>query len=261
MRTSLIAVLLPCSLLIGCGGGDATSDNASVSAALDSSGQTANESALLMAATVGTESASSSNEAAVMAGAGAKTNWQPSSCVTATQNQNVVSYALNNCTGPYGLVHVTGTVVVTYTVNTGGIHADAVSTGLMVNGATMNLNSHADYTVTGSAKKLVVTTQGSGTGAFGNAITRAGGYTLTWDDASQCGALDGAWSTTIGSDTWSTSITNYAQCKAHCPSSGTLSHTGGISKLTVTVTFDGSADAKWSTSRGRSGTIALFCSP
>ena len=63
------------------------------------------------------------------------------------------------------------------------------------------------------------------------------------------------------SDTWSTSITNYAQCKAHCPASGTLSHTGGISKLTVTVTFDGSANATWATSRGRSGTIALFCSP
>lgn len=261
MRTNVLAYLIPVALLAGCGGADPNGDSASVSAALDSTGETANDSALMLATTSGTEAAASSNEAGVMAAAQAKTFWQPAACVTATQTNNVVSYKLTDCTGPYGLVHVTGTVVVTYTVNTGGIHADAVSTGLMVNGATMNLNSHADYTVTGSAKKLVVTTQGSGTGAFGNAITRAGGYTLTWDDASQCGALDGAWSTTIGSDTWSTSITNYAQCKAHCPSSGTLSHTGGISKLTVTVTFDGSADAKWSTSRGRSGTIALFCSP
>ena len=125
---------------------------------------------------------------------------------------------------------MTGTVVVTYTVNSGGIHADAVPTGLMVNGATMNLNSHADYTVTGSAKKLVVATRAaaparSATRSRAPAATRS-----TWDDASQCGALDGAWSTGIGNDTWSTSITNYAQCKAHCPSSGTLAHTGGLSK-------------------------------
>src|SRR3954469_17798818 len=251
MRTNVLAYLLPLALLSGCGGADPNGDAASVAAALDSSGQTADDSALMLATTSGTEAATSSNEAAVMAGAQAKTFWQPASCVTATQTNNVVSYKLADCTGPYGLVHVTGIVVVTYSADSAGIHAAAVTTGLMVNGATMNMSSHGDYSVNGSAKKLVVSTTGSGTGAFGTAISRNGSYTLSWDDASQCAALDGAWSTMIGSDTWSTSIANYAQCKAHCPSSGTLAHTGGISHVTFTVTFDGSADAKWATSRGR----------
>ena len=104
-------------------------------------------------------------------------------------------------------------------------------------------------------------TSGSGTGAFGNTLTRTGSYTLTWDDASQCGTINGAWSTGIDNDTWSTSIDKYAQCKDRCPSSGTLSHTGGISKTTWTVTFDGSAQAKWASSRGRSGTFGLLCLP
>src|SRR6185369_10169955 len=240
MRTNVLAYLIPLSLLAGCGGADPAGDSASVSAALDSTGETADDSALMLATTDGTESATSGNEAAVMAGAQAKTFWQPSGCVVATQTNNVV---------------------VTYTADAAGIHAAAVTTGLSINGATMNATSNATYTVNGSAKKLVVQTQGSGVGAFGTSITRNGSYTLSWDDASMCGALDGAWSTMIGNDTWSTSISNYAQCKAHCPSSGTLSHTGGISKLTVTVTFDGSADARWATARGRSGTIALCCSP
>lgn len=261
MRTNLIAVLLPLGLLAGCGGGDANSDSASVSAALDSSGQTANESALLMAATTGTESASSSNEAAAMAGAGAKTNWQPSTCVTATQNQNVVSYALNNCTGPYGLVHVTGTVVATYSADSSGIHAALVTNNLMVNGATMTLNSSADYSVVGPQKSLTVHTSGSGTGGFGNTITRTGSFTLTWNDASQCGTIDGAWSTGLDNNTWSTSISNYAQCKDRCPTSGTLAHTGGLSHVTWTVTFDGSAQAKWASSRGTSGKFGLLCFP
>ena len=181
--------------------------------------------------------------------------------MTTSQTNNVVTYTLANCTGPYGLVHVTGSVVATYTADSAGIHAAVVTNGLQVNGATMSLDSTADYTVNGTAKKLVVSTSGSGTGAFGNSITRQGGYTLTWDDASQCGTLDGAWSTVIGTATWSTSIDNYAQCKARCPTSGVLSHTGGLSKTTWTVTFDGTASAKWASSRGRSGTIGLFCLP
>jgi hypothetical protein len=265
MRMNRLAYLLPVGLLIGCGGADPNSDSASVSGALDSSDQTANDSAMMIATTSGTEAAGSSNEAAVMAGAQARTFWQPSTCVTSTQQLNIVTYKLTDCTGPYGLLHVSGSVVVTYTVDASGVHAAAVANGLAINGATMNLDSQATYTVNGTAKKLMVATQGSGTGALGNAIVRNGSYTLSWDDASQCGALDGAWSTKIGpqnnSDTWSTSISGYAQCKAHCPSSGALSHTGGISKVTVTVTFDGSANARWATSRGRSGTIALFCAP
>jgi len=77
MRTNLLAYLLPLSLLAGCGGADPNGDAASVSAALDSSDQTANDSALMMATTQGTESATSSTEAAGMANGAAKTFWQP----------------------------------------------------------------------------------------------------------------------------------------------------------------------------------------
>jgi hypothetical protein len=261
MRTNLLAYLLPLGLLIGCGGADPSSDSASVSAALDSSTQTANESALMVAATAGTESATSAIEAANMAGGGAKTNWQPAGCVTSTENQNVVTYTLSDCTGPYGIVHVTGSVIATYTVDSAGIHAALQTTNLHINGATMSLDSKVDYTVNGTAKSLSVNTDGSGTGAFGNTITRNGSYTLTWDDATACGTLNGAWSTGLNSATWSTSITNYAQCAGFCPKSGLLSHTGGISHTTWTVTFDGSAQAKWTSSKGPSGVFGLLCLP
>ena len=73
MRTNRLAYLIPLALLDGCGGADPTSDTAMVSAALDSSDQTATESALMLAATNGTDGAGSASEAAVMAGAQAKT--------------------------------------------------------------------------------------------------------------------------------------------------------------------------------------------
>lgn len=260
MRTSL-AYLVPLVLLSGCGGGDPTSDGATVSAALDSSDDTSSESALMMASVDSTETASTANDAAATAATSAKTWYQPSTCVTATAVANVVTYKLDDCTGPWGLVHVTGTVVVTYTKAADGIHAAASATGLQVNGGTMDVNAQAVYSVSGTQKTLTVTTDGAGTGPRGTAIARNGAYTLSWDEATMCGALDGAWSTVIGGATWSTSIAGYKQCKGACPTAGTLTHTGGLSHVTVTVTFDGSADAKWTSSRGRSGTIALFCAP
>ena len=255
----VFAYLVPFALLAGCGGGDPTGDTASASAAVDSTSSTATESAVMVAATDGTETSSSTMQAASNAATQAKVQWVPSSCVTATQQTNVVTYVLDDCTGPYGLVHVSGTVVVTYTVDSAGVHAHAVANGLSVNGATLDLDSQALYTVSSGQKTLTVTTVGSGVGALGNSIARNGSYTLSWNTS--CARLDGSWSTVIGGNTWSTSVAGYAQCNDHCPTAGTLTHTGGLSRVTVTVTFDGSATAQWSTSRGRSGTIALLCTP
>jgi len=210
MRTTSLLSILSLTLLAGCGGaqGGSGTDSASAAEALDANDSTTSESAVLMASTDGTESSASASAAATTAAGRARGLYQPAGCVTATAVANVVTYTLVDCSGPWGLAHVTGTVVVTYTADAAGIHAAAVTTGLSINGATMNATSNATYTVNGSAKKLVVQTQGSGVGAFGTSITRNGSYTLSWDDASMCGALDGAWSTMIGNDTWSTSISN-----------------------------------------------------
>ncbi|MDB4969704.1 MAG: hypothetical protein JWN44_5393 [Myxococcales bacterium] len=185
--------------------------------------------------------------------------WQPASCVKTSAELNVVTYTLDNCTGPSGLVHVTGSAVVTYSAAADGIHASGTASALQVNGTTMDLSAAANYPVTNGTKKLVVATNGSGVGPRGNSITRNGSYRLTWNDATGCGTLDGAWSTGINHATWATSISNYAQCIGHCPTSGRLAHTGGLSGVTVTVDFDGSSQARWTSSRGHSGTIGLFC--
>lgn len=262
MRTNLLAsLIIPMALLAGCGGADtgSSSDASNAGVALDSANTTSSESAMLVISTDATTPAMTPPVAAGAAAAAAKTWFQPASCVTATAAANVVTYVLNDCTGPWGLVHTTGTVVVTYQIQPGQVTASAVATGLSVNGATLNLNSQGVYTINGTTKALAVTTSGDGTGALGNHITRNGSYTVTWDSASLCATLDGSWSTEIAGATWSTSVTGFEQCKGLCPEKGTIAHTGGISKVTITVTFDGSAAAKWSTSRGASGTLNLLC--
>jgi hypothetical protein len=179
--------------------------------------------------------------------------------VTATAIGDTVTYLLVDCTGPWGLVHTSGTVVVTYSVDAAGVHASASASALSVNGAVIDIDAQGTFSINGTTKKLVVSTNGAGVGPLGNHVARQGSYTVTWDSASMCATLDGNWSTQIGTAVWSTAVSGFAQCKDACPAHGTIAHTGGLSHVTVTVTFDGSAVARWSTSNGVSGTVNLLC--
>jgi hypothetical protein len=252
--------LIPLLMLCGCGGGAApSSDSSNASAAVDSTNNTSTESALLMASTDATVPSMSAGSAASAAAASAKSWYQPASCVTATAVGESVTYVLVDCTGPWGLVHTSGTVVVTYSVDAAGLHASVSASALNVNGAVVDIGAQGTYSVSGTTKKLVVTTNGAGTGPLGNQVARQGSYTVTWNSASMCATLDGSWSTQIGTAVWSTAVSGFEQCKGACPAQGTIAHTGGLSHVTITVTFDGSAVAKWSTSSGASGTVNLLC--
>ena len=241
--------------------GSGTGDNTgSATEALDSTDVVQNEGAVFVASTANLTLQMDGTQAATAAAASAKTFWGPSNCVTASANGATVTYTLNDCTGPFGLVHVTGTVVVQYSLAADGIHAHATADNLMVNGATMDIDAQAVYSQNGTQKRLAVTTSGSGTGPRGNSITRTGNYVLTYDSASNCLGLDGQWATNIAGYQWSTQVSAFEKCAASCPAAGgSITHHGGLSGITITVDFDGSATASWSTSNGHSGTIGLLC--
>src|SRR5262249_29562189 len=122
----------------GRGGSDGnTQQTGSATEALDSAEVVQSEGAVFVAGTDSLTVQMSGEQAAVSAAASAKTFWQPSGCVTASASGTTVTYTLNDCTGPFGLVHVSGTVVVTYSLALDGIHAHATANDLMVNGASI----------------------------------------------------------------------------------------------------------------------------
>jgi hypothetical protein len=259
--TAISSVMISC---LSCGAQDIveTAEQAS-----DSNDLTQNEGALLAlftegASTVPTFSAlytPAENQVAVLAAAKIKTRLYPAGCVTTDVTDNKVVAHLNNCTGRFGLLHLTGDVTVVFTIETDGIHAAATATGLKVNRATMDIQSAAVRTVNGNVITIAVKTNGTGTGPRGNAITRNGNFTVTYDLSDECRTLNGAWSTVVGSATWSTTISGLERCGTDCPKSGgTLVHTNGAGK-TLTVAFDGSNSAAWSYSGGRSGTVTMYC--
>jgi hypothetical protein len=253
-------MLAPLLFAAACGGTSTGTDATSAAEALDSTDSASNEGAVLAASTDSVSMSMSAPEAAGAAAAHAHAFYQPAGCATALATGATVTYTFKDCTGPWGLVHVTGTVVVSYSLGLDGLHATATASDLSVNGATVDINAAAVYQISGTTKTLTVTSMGAGTGARGTRFARQGAYTVSWDGATGCGALDGEWSTTIAGLTWSTTVSGLKKCVGMCPAAGgTVTHVRALAGVTLTIRFDGSDIARWSSSSGLSGTVDLLC--
>jgi hypothetical protein len=173
-----------------------------------------------------------------------------------------LTYTLNNCTGRFGLVHVTGTVVAVLADGSDGLDITVTGMGLKVNRATLDLNASAVLSDDGTKRKLVVSTNSSGVGPRGNTFTRVGTYTVERDPSTACVSLDGQWQLDVSNArSRSTTVSGLSRCDGMCPAAGgVITHTGILGR-TVTITFDGSDAASWTTSNGHSGTVDLTCGP
>lgn len=216
------------------------------------------ESALLMAATENVDPSMSGEEAAVAAADGASRFWRPSGCLTATVDGRTVTYELDDCSGPYGLLHVTGTVLVTYTVQGEGIGYESSADDLDINGAIVDINGQGVYNRSGTRHEIVGSINGSGVGPRGHEFSRQGNRTVSWDTETECFALDGVWMTDVEGYRWTTTVDGYEKCAEACPAAGAGVRWEGA-RGALSVSFDGTDVAAWETDAGRSGTVNLFC--
>jgi hypothetical protein len=257
MRTAISLVLFG-SLAACVHRGDGGVDTAE--SAVDSSDSTEAEGNLMMSAVDGADGTAAapltSDQVAVRIAANIGLRWA-AGCAQVTQSGATITVVYNDCTGPRGLVHVTGTLVLAVSVSaTGVISVHGTSDDMQVNRATLVIDANATYAVSGTSHTLTVATNGSGTGPRGNTIEHQGNYTISWDTASQCGSIDGMWSTDLGDLSRSNDV-NIDRCAGGCPT-GTLTHTF-LRGASITVTFDGSATATWTSSTGGHGSVTLAC--
>lgn len=260
MKNLMISLAMSSMLILSaCGRGE---ENDAAEDADESADVTSSESALTseLSDEVAQPMSASAADIANAAATRVNSHLTPAGCLTKTVSGATVTYVFNDCTGPYGLVHVTGTVVGVYSrPSGGGVQVVLTGTGVKVNGATVDLNSTVIASQSGTVKKAEVTSNAAGTGRRGNSISRDGAYTVTYDSSAQCVTIDGTWSTKVGARTASTVVSGYKRCKGTCPASGgSIVHTSSRTNV-VTMTYDGSATAAWSTSAGKSGTVTLQC--
>ena len=140
--------------------------------------------------TVGTQAVSGSSVAQAAASA-ARMAFSPSGCVNATASGNVVTYVLNACAGPLGIVGASGTFTSTLTPGPQGLQVQLAARSLRINGAVIDVQTQGAVTSSGggSSRMFQATTMSSGTGPYGNSTSRTGSYTLAWQTGSTCGTV------------------------------------------------------------------------
>jgi hypothetical protein len=235
-------------------------DEEAASEAADSTEVTQNEAALVASGADDAATSLTAADLAAAASARAGARFQPTGCAAVTVSGTTVTTTLNDCTGRFGLLHVTGTVVSVFSDAADGVHVATTAHALAVNRATLDIDATATITESAGVRTLVVTTNGSGTGPRGHTFTRTGSYTVTRDLATSCITLDGQWQLGVAGASRTTTVSGVGRCdNGMCPEAGgTIVHTGFRGR-TVTLTFNGTAVAGWSSSTGRSGTIDLTC--
>ncbi|MBL8956684.1 MAG: hypothetical protein JNK82_38275 [Myxococcaceae bacterium] len=267
--TTKHALLLMVVAVVGCG--RLSTDAEDAADAVETTESTSNESALMDLTAVDSSVSMCSFSSDQVAGAAIRrlqSNVRASGCVTATQAGSAVDYVMNACTGKWGRLTVTGTVHVVYTANPDcSVQAVATGTGIKVNKATVDLDATATFSRDANGvEKIVVSTHSKGAGPNAQ-LDHSGNYTVVRDSGTGelCRSLDGSWSTdwsaARGSATTSTNATGIKKCGDACPAAGGQVVHNGFGGRVVTVTFDGSPVAQWSSSKGKSGTIDLDCAP
>ncbi len=192
----------------------------------------------------------------------AGTWFQPAGCVTATVDTTTQSatYVFNECTGPFGLVEVDGTVTVTWTVANGELTLRYSAIGFKVNRATLNSwQATGVVTANGTSREMVWTASLTGTTGRGRTFTRTNDKDIRWTVGEPCIAVSGESDGTILGAHLRTTIVSFQRCAAGCPQAD--------SEIKVEDLDDGrSIDIKYSggpeavlTVNGKSTVIGLAC--
>jgi len=274
MHRPMIVVLVSVALGAACSNSTApTADNPALTAAqgLDAVEGVNDEAALIELTTDGSDSAAAAvagtarlvalptpEEVATYMADHVGAALQPPTCHSATTNGATDVFTFNDCTGPRGLTHTTGTMTVSYSVDVQGIHSHSTATDFIVNQSTLSIDATTTYVSSGGTRSITVTSTSSGTGPLGNNILRQGSYTSTW--TSTCHTLNGSWISTVAGLTASTTETDVTRCSGACPQAGGTVTETKRNGVTVTITYDGTATAHW-TNGTKSGTIQLICTP
>jgi hypothetical protein len=252
-----LLTLLAVAATGACGRLDA--DEIAAGEALDSAEVSQSEAALISTGVDDPGTPLAAGDLAAAAVAGLAGRFRPSGCATVTRSGNMLTYVLADCTGRFGLVHVSGTLAATLSDGADGVHAAVTGQGMRVNLATMDMDATAVLSDDGGKRKLVVSTRGEGVGPRGHVFTRDGSYTALRDPATSCVDVDGTWQLQVAGLQRTTTVSGLHSCDGLCPAAGAQIVHAGFRGRTITVVFDGSAVARWTSSTGRQGSVELAC--
>lgn len=191
----------------------------------------------------------------------------PASCVTRTvdpANARVVHVHFDRCTGPFGLVALSGDMTATFSSNAaGGLHVDVTSENLVANGKPVTHAGSGDVTINGTARDIAWTGAWSRLNAKGETVAHTTTLAIVVDTATRCRDVSGTAVTTVADREVDATIDGYRTCKSasgedECPS-GTVTLTHVRTARTLTIRFDGSTEATFTGPRGGQIQVGMVC--
>jgi hypothetical protein len=189
--------------------------------------------------------------------------FKPAGCIQTTVAGNVATHVFTNCTGPYGLVTLNGTVTSTWS-REGADKLKVVhsTTDFKIGKSTISGTSTNIWSKSGTTYTRTRNASWSGKTGKDKDFTRTATSTISYDTATKCIERDGSASTTIGARGLDSSITDYKRCGVGawgCPQSGTIVLTAKAQNLTLTVEFLGGRKVRVTRPNGRVVDFNIFC--
>ena len=203
------------------------------------------------------------------AGSVVAAQWWPAGCASRARdatNKSVVKVTLNDCSGPFGLAHHTGEITVTFSKNAdGSLHAQAAGSNMTVNGKAVTYSADADITVNGATRTVKFNGAWTRESAKGETISHTRTGTSVIDTSTKCRDTNGSSVTKVGAREVDSAMKDYKTCRKAdgsdaCPT-GEIIHSHKLSGKSITVEFDGSAQAKVTGPKGNSIELPLVCTP
>ncbi len=201
-------------------------------------------------------------------GDGTRAEFYPAGCLTVTSDptSRAATYAFDHCSGPYGLLDVTGVVKVTSspspaTAGATRLVLDFVGTGLKINRATADWSAHAEIASTAlGARTMTWRATLAGTTARGRAFTRTNQKTVAWTVGQECVLVNGSSDGNVTGRQIHTDVIHYSRCRGECPAPGSeIRITNANTGKTVDITYDGGRQATFTGPTGGQTQIVLAC--
>jgi hypothetical protein len=192
----------------------------------------------------------------------AKAFYMPAGCLVVTDQpaKKQATYAFSGCSGPYGLVTITGTVVIDYSSPTSNeLDLSFSATNLQINKATIDWSATAKISVNGSSYAMVWDGKLSGTTAKGREFERTNHKEYAWTTGVACLSVKGSSDGTVTGHELKTDVINFSKCAGACPASGSEIK---ITDVTTSKVYDltyGDNTATYTGPAGRSITFKPPC--
>ncbi|HEY3818840.1 MAG TPA: hypothetical protein VGL81_16830 [Polyangiaceae bacterium] len=187
----------------------------------------------------------------------------PAGCLTVTEDtaKSTATYAFDGCTGPLGLVALTGTVTVGWQVAGNELTLDFSAQGFQINRATVdNWQATAVITSNGTQRSMTWNAQLSGTTGSGRQFNRTNQKSVQWTVGVACLSASGQSSGDILGANLQTTVVSWQRCEYACPQAGSEITVKDLDDGdSIDIQYDGGPTAELTLDGGKPREIRLAC--